>query len=118
MKSLKQLPSELERRALTQDVVGYNELAREFGLGKVTPENYHSHPFCDAFGMMDHEDTERNVPLRAALVYSKVLDRPGNGFFGAIANRRGVSISADRQDEEWRDELEQLQQYYRRNQSQ
>jgi hypothetical protein len=113
MKDLRQLPLELERRALGQDVISFNKLARESGLGKVTPENYRLHPLHDAFGLMDDEDISKGLPLRTALVFSEVLNRPGYGFFVTLAKRRGISISESRQHDEWIEELRQLQEHYR-----
>ena len=112
MKDLIGLATDLEQRAASQDVIGYNELAKDYGLPKVTPESFQSHPFCSAFGLLDQEDITHGRPLRTAVVYSKVLNRPGNGFFQILADRRGQSISESRQVEEWTTELNLLKHYY------
>ena len=114
MKALNLLPLDLEQRAATQNVISYNKLAREYGLPKVTPETFHGHPFCSAFGVMDREDIAQGRPLRTAVVFSEVLNRPGNGFFEILAERRGQSISESRRMEEWTAELKHLEQYYSR----
>jgi hypothetical protein len=115
MKHLSQLASDLETRALAQDVISYNKYARLFGLGKVTPENYRSHPFCDAFGQLDDEDIRLNRPFRTALVFSEVLNRPGHGFFEMLSKRRGVTINEESQYGEWIEELNNLQTHYKSN---
>ncbi len=112
MKHLGQLASDLEVRALTQDVISYNKYARLYGLGKITPENYRSHPFCDSFGHLDDEDIRLDRPFRTALVFSEVLNRPGHGFFEMLSRRRGVTIKEEVQYEEWIKELNNLQAHY------
>ena len=113
MKKLSTLASELEGRAATQAVISYNDLAREFGQPQVTPENWHSHPFFDPFGAMDDEDVAKGQPLRTAMVYSKVLNRPGHGFFKTLSKSRGYEISESGEADEWIAELSKLQEKYK-----
>jgi hypothetical protein len=112
MKPMSMLAADLEQRPRTGAVISYNELAREYGQPRVTPEGWHSHPFFDPFGSMDDEDLSKGLPLRTALVYSKVLNRPGHGFFLTLAKSRGITTSESSQADEWIVELEKLRKHY------
>jgi hypothetical protein len=112
MKALSKLAADLEQRARTGAVVSYNELAREYGQPRVTPENWHRHPFFIPFGLMDDEDLSKGLPLRTALVYSKVLNRPGHGFFLTLQKSSGIAISESSQADEWIVELDRLRKHY------
>jgi len=109
------LATDMENRASTEAVISYNKLAREYGQPRVTPETFHSHPFCAAFALMDREDIAQKRPLRTALVYSEVLNRPGHGFFVMLAEARGQSITESRQADEWTDELKKLREHYKKS---
>lgn len=115
VKKLSTLASDLEGRAATRAVISYNKLAREFGQPRITPENWHSHPFFDPFGAMDAEDLAKGWPLRTAIVYSEVLNRPGKGFFGVLAKSRGYPIAESQEADEWVVELSKLQEKYKSN---
>jgi hypothetical protein len=113
MKKLSMLVSDIEGRAATRAVISYNKLAREFGQPRITPENWHSHPFFDPFGAMDDEDIAKCWPLRTAIVYSEVLNRPGQGFFKTLAKSRGYAIAESQEADEWMVELSKLQEKYK-----
>lgn len=92
------LAADREQRARTGAVISYNELAREYGQPRVTPENWHSHPFFGPFGLMDDEDISKGLPLRTALVYSKVLNRPPQiiSHFGREPRTNNFGIQSGR----------------------
>jgi hypothetical protein len=87
----REIASFLEDSAKTRTPIFYSDLSRKFGLPPVT-DAWTSHPLRAIFGELDLEDQEQNRPFRTALVIAKETSIPGNGFFTAHHDLRGISV--------------------------
>ena len=79
----------LEERARKGQPVYYGEVASHFGI----TEDLHpwiNNPLCQAFGILDREDADKKRPFRTSMVIAKETNMPGQGFFTALHELRGI----------------------------
>lgn len=99
----------LEQKAEDSEPIHYQDVVNAFDLPRLSG-SWHNHPLCSIFGTLDKEDHAAKRPWRTALVISKELNRPGKGFFEAVAELRGIAIEDE--DATWVEEFNRLIRYY------
>ncbi len=104
----------LEQKAKLGNPINYTDVVNAFPDCPCLSGSWHGHPLCPIFGILDEEDHAANRPWRTALVVCKGENRPGNGFFEAIARLRGT-VTEDK-DAIWTHEYERLIDYYANSQ--
>lgn len=85
---------QLLQKRLARAPITYNQLADALEQPRVT-EAWRSHPFCEAFDIMDKEDAAAGRPFRTALVFNDKKNMPGEGFFNTLQKLREVEIPKD-----------------------
>ena len=86
---INELARYLEERARMGKTVYYGEVAKHFGI----TEDLHpwqANPLCSAFGKLDEEDADKKRPFRTSMVIAKETNMPGQGFFTALHELRGI----------------------------
>ena len=94
--NLHDLAGFLEDRARRRRTVYYSELVAQFGLSPLDG-TWTGHPLERAFDSLDREDAERNRPFRTSMVISKEKNMPGDGYFKALADLKGIHAKTEKQ---------------------
>lgn len=96
--------------------VTYNQLADALGQPRVT-DAWRSHPFCEAFGILDQEDALKKRPFRTSLIFSNASNMPGEGYFSALQTMKGMVIPRDERKRQtiYLKELGEAMSYYAQN---
>ena len=79
----------LEERAIEKRPVYYGEVVNHFGI----TEDLHpwqANPLCQAFGILDRDDAVNKRPFRTSMVIARETNMPGQGFFTALHELRGI----------------------------
>ena len=110
--SFEDVASALERRAADQELVTYNDFAKEVGLLPVN--NLFSNSTLKLFfEQIDYDDAEEHRPFRTAVVVQKGSRRPGSGFFRSIEMLRGIKIAKSEESDVRSKEIAELNRYYK-----
>jgi NADH:ubiquinone oxidoreductase subunit len=94
--NLDKLARFLEDRARRRRTVYYSELVEQLGLPPLDGA-WVGHPLERAFDALDREDAEKHRPFRTSMVISKEKNMPGDGYFKALAELKGVHAKSDKQ---------------------
>ena len=94
--NLDKLAKYLEDRARRRRTVYYSELVEQFGLPPLDGA-WIGHPLERAFDALDREDAEKQRPFRTSMVISKEKNMPGDGYFKALAELKGIHTKSDNQ---------------------
>lgn len=94
--NLDKLAKFLEDRARRKRTVYYSELVEQFGLPPLDGA-WMGHPLERAFDALDREDAEKQRPFRTSMVVSKEKNMPGDGYFKALAELKGISAKSAKQ---------------------
>jgi hypothetical protein len=93
---LDKLARYLEDRAKRKRTVYYSELVAHFGLPSLNG-TWVGHPLRRAFEALDREDAEADRPFRTSMVISKEKNIPGDGYFKALADLKGIHTKSEEQ---------------------
>ncbi len=74
--------------------ITYNSLSDALGQPRVT-DAWRAHPFCEAFGQLDHGDADAGRPFRTALVFNDAKNMPGEGFFFTLQKLKAIKVPKD-----------------------
>ena len=86
----------LEDRAKRKRTVYYGELVAHFGLPSLDG-TWVGHPLERAFDAFDREDAEADRPFRTSMVISKEKNMPGDEYFKALSDLRGIHTKSEEQ---------------------
>ena len=104
----------LEAQAKMGKPITYSHVIQKFPSLPPLSDNWKSHPLCSIFGELDDEDTRNSKPFRTALVCSKELGRPGEGFFTTIETHRAQKVLKSDEEAVWLREFVALTDHYQK----
>ena len=86
----------LEDKARRKRTIYYSELVTQFGLPPLDGA-WVGHPLERAFDALDREDAKAQRPFRTSMVISKEKNMPGDGYFKALFEFKGISAKSEKQ---------------------
>ncbi|MGE0357726.1 MAG: hypothetical protein AB7P08_12540 [Burkholderiales bacterium] len=93
---LDKLAKFLEDKARRRRTIYYSELVAEFGLPPLDGA-WVGHPLERAFDTLDREGADAKRPLRTSMVISKEKNMPGDGYFKALSELKGINAKSENQ---------------------
>ena len=86
---INELARYLEQRAIEKRPVYYGEVVNHFGI-REDLHPWQANPLCQAFGKLDREDAVKKRPFRTSMVIAQGTNMPGQGYFTALHELRGI----------------------------
>ena len=98
----------LQKKGITY----YGDLITHFGLSELNGI-WRSHPLCQIFADLDHEDAQANRPFRTSVVIGRQTNMPGDGFFETLQQLKQINdpVNTEARVAVWLKELKEAHQY-------